>query len=270
MNAAMLQVTECPDDVRLLSRMATVSKSGVVLGASIECDLILPHAEQETQQHDIYARIEQEADSGQLRLYTEVEGVRLNGRPQITHSSSLLSDGDIIVVFGYTLLLSMQSEFSAGSLTTEPKEEAFFDVIDEVEFDASNIFADLETELEQINTQTEQAEQAPFIEYQREHSNAVESESSVNNAAIEQKLDKLLEASRSPWQQQKQMLLMLDQVMDEFLKEFDPQLIEEMVGPPSRWSGKHWTAYKHYYTRKMNEGHFKRQFKALLIECMQK
>ena len=74
MNAAMLQVTECPDDVRLLSRMATVSKSGVVLGASIECDLILPHAEQETQQHDIYARIEQEADSGSCAFTLKSKG----------------------------------------------------------------------------------------------------------------------------------------------------------------------------------------------------
>ncbi|MCG9759115.1 MULTISPECIES: hypothetical protein [Pseudoalteromonas] len=270
MNAAMLQVTECPEDVRLLSRMATVSQSGVVLGASIECDLILPHAEQETQQHDVYARIEQDKDANQLRLYTEVEGVSLNGRPQITHSSSVLSDGDIIVLFGYTLLLSMQSEIGEPVLAAEKQEETFFDVIDEVEFDASNIFADLETELDQINTQKTRSEQEEFIEYKATDIGAHDTQSTLNQAAIEQKLDKLLEASRSPWQQQKQMLLMLDQVMDEFLKEFDPQLIEDMVGAPSRWSGKHWAAYKNYYTRKMNEGHFKRQFKALLIECMQK
>ena len=269
----MLQVTECPDDVRLLSRMALISDAGVVLGASIECDLILPNMTVEQENATVYFEVKPDKQSGQYKLSSHLEGVTVNQRAQIANSTSTLSDGDVIAVFGYTLLFSNDDQASGvnkDSESSHTNDSQFYDTVSAVEFDASNIFADLESELDDISQQKIDSENDEFVDYQAYDAQNVSVNNDVNNSVIEKKLDKLIEVSQNPWLQQKQLLMMLDGVVDEFLKEFDPNLIEDMVGPPSRWNTKQWKAYKQYYQRKLDEGHFKRQFKALLIECMQK
>lgn len=110
MNSAMLQVTECPEDVRLLSRMATVTEAGVALGGSIECDLILPAVDANQDAGAIYFRVSPDVTTGRFKLLTKVEGVAVNQRAQIANSSVTLSDGDVIAVNGYTLLFSADTD----------------------------------------------------------------------------------------------------------------------------------------------------------------
>lgn len=270
----MLQVTECPDDVRLLSRMAIVGESGVALGGSIECDLILPAVEPNQDISTVYFCVKQDKQQSCYKLIIKVEGITVNQRPQIANSSVTLNDGDVIAVHGYTLLFSNdntidEAQSPAPTKTTEERSD-FYDTVSGVEFDASNIFADLESELDQVAEQQTQSQEDEFVDYQAYQEADVAIPSSSNTQSVEKKLDKLLEVSQNPWIQQKQLLMMLDGIVDEFIKEFDPDIIEDMVGPPSRWNNKQWLAYKNYYQRKQREGHFKRQFKALLIECMQK
>ena len=268
----MLQVTECPDDVRLLSRMATITESGIALGGSIECDIILPSVLAESEQNEIYMHIALDTQNQAYKLETHVEGVSVNQRAQISNSSVNLSDGDVISIHGYQLLFSYDQESTskdAEDKQFEPAED-FYDSVSNIEFDASNIFADLESELDNVGTQEETISHDGYVDYQSVNDAQPSLEQAVSSASVEKKLDKLIEVTQNPWLQQKQLLMMLDDMVDEFVKEFDPQLIEGMVGAPSRWNGKQWNAYKNYYQRKLNEGHFKRQFKALLIECMQK
>lgn len=272
MNSAMLQVTECPEDVRLLSRMATVTEAGVALGGSIECDLILPAVDANQDAGAICFRVSPDVTTGRFKLLTKVEGVAVNQRAQIANSSVTLSDGDVIAVNGYTLLFSADTDMQTESINDSDKANNatsdFYDTVSNVEFDASNIFADLESELDQVAEH--QSKEDEFVDYHAYQEVDVSSQQGAYSHTVEKKLDKLLEVSQNPWIQQKQLLMMLDDVVEQFIKEFDPEMIEEMVGPPSRWNNKQWVAYKNYYQRKQNEGHFKRQFKALLIECMQK
>ncbi|MBE0369636.1 FHA domain-containing protein [Pseudoalteromonas aurantia] len=271
MNTAILQVTECPDDIRLLSRMATISEQGVVLGSSIECDLILPAIDASEDESEQLIRVLVDKDSAQYKLIALIEGVKMNGRAQLANSSALLSDGDVITFNGYTLLFSNDNEIThdQGEVTQNDAQAHLFESVDDIEFDASNIFADLENELDQAFTRDKSVND-DFSELPRSESIDLPVSKDSSQRVIEQKLDQLIAVTQNPWQQQKQLLMMMDDVVDEFVKEFDPQLIDEMVGPPSMLSSKHWNAYKSYYQRKIKEGHFKRQFKALLIECMQK
>lgn len=271
MNSAMLQVTECPADVRLLSRMAIVGESGVALGGSIECDLILPAVDPLQDISSVYFRVVQDKQQANYKLVIKVEGLTVNQRPQIANSSVTLSDGDVIAVNGYTLLFSNDDATNTVEDAAQQQPDAssdFYDSMSGIEFDASNIFADLESELDQVAEQQTQTDE--FVDYHAYQEADITVSTSNNVNSVEKKLDKLLEVSQNPWIQQKQLLMMLDGIVDEFIKEFDPDMIEDMVGPPSRWNNKQWLAYKSYYQRKQSEGHFKRQFKALLIECMQK
>ncbi|KAF7772301.1 hypothetical protein PCIT_a2349 [Pseudoalteromonas citrea] len=271
MNAAILQVTECPDDIRLLSRMATVSEQGVVLGGSIECDLILPSVDDGQDDAPQLVKVLVDKATAQYKLVALIEGVKLNGRAQLANSSALLSDGDVITFNGYTLLFSNENESIASTAPEVQSQDTFFESVDDIAFDASNIFADLESELDQVNSERNSTHQTDdFIEMSHDMNVDTAVTTDSNQSAIEHKLDQLLAVTQNPWQQQKQLLMMMDDVVDEFIKEFDPQLIDEMVGTPSMLSSKHWNAYKSYYERKIKEGHFKRQFKAILIECMQK
>ncbi|TMP45157.1 hypothetical protein CWB96_04035 [Pseudoalteromonas citrea] len=271
MNTAILQVTECPDDIRLLSRMATISEQGVVLGGSIECDLILPSVDDEQGDAEQLVKVLVDKATGQYKLVALIEGVKINGRAQLANSSALLSDGDVITFHGYTLLFSNENEQQVNVVAEGQSADSFFESVDDIAFDASNIFADLESELDQaLSEHNTERQSDDFIEMAQELKVEAAISTDSNQRAIEQKLDQLLAVTQNPWQQQKQLLMMMDDVVDEFIKEFDPQLIDEMVGAPSMLSSKHWNAYKSYYERKIKEGHFKRQFKALLIECMQK
>lgn len=214
-------------------------------------------------------------------LQTQCDELTINQRSLIKLSEHVLNDGDIIALDGYQMLFSWQQE-----TVQQPKAANLYQEPNEVEFDASNLFADATSQQPDPIEELHRAQpQTSFIDYPEldikelhaaelntEGRNNIGGEaSSASVAAIEEKLDQLLAISQNPWGQQKQLLGMLDGLVEEFVKEFDPMLIEEMAGTPGMLSGgKQWEAYKKYYERKNKDGHFKRQFKALLIECLQK
>lgn len=264
MTAAMLQVTECPSDVKLVTRVATVNDDNVTLGNSIECDLIL--TTDQSLEDDIWASITPENTEGKYLLKPHIDGISVNGRPVINAIEKALSDGDIIEVEHYTLL------FSCEQLATQAHSSVEDVTHQDIGFDANNILSGLGDTPNETHTPFTEEAQSPFLEYD-ELAQASQANQGVGSSvdAIADKIDHLLEISQNPWIQQKKLLSMLDGVVDEFIKEFDPALIEDMVGSSGFFkSGKQWEAYKKYYERKHNEGHFKRQFKALLIECLQK
>ncbi|REL30712.1 FHA domain-containing protein [Thalassotalea euphylliae] len=264
MTSAILQVTESPADVKLVTRVTTINDNTVTLGSSIECDLILT-AEQSLSD-EIWASITPSADKGQYLLKAHVDDVIVNGRPVISSMEKALADGDIIAVANYTVLFSCEQAIKPVEEVTEPVN------YQEIDFDANNILAGLGDAPTDHQTPLTEEAQAAFLAYDElAHANNTNQAPDSSVGALADKIDHLLEISQNPWIQQKKLLSMLDGVVDEFIKEFDPALIEEMVGQPSFFnSGKQWQAYKKYFQRKHNEGHFKRQFKALLIECLQK
>ena len=259
----MLQVTECPSDIKLVTRVAAVNDNDVTIGNSIECDLIL--TTDQAVDDSIWATIAPANANNEFVMTPHTDDIMLNGRPIINAVEKVLNDGDIVQLEHYTLLFSCEQ---VPVNATDSR--ATIDV--EVEFDANNILAGLGDKPEETKTNFTSKDQDLFIEYD-EIAQADLNHSSVGTPidAIADKIDHLLEISQNPWIQQKKLLSMLDGVVDEFIKEFEPALIEDMVGKPGLFQGgKQWEAYKKYYQRKHNEGHFKRQFKALLIECLQK
>lgn len=259
----MLQVTECPSDVKLVTRVATVNEDDVTIGSSIECDLILTTTE--PTEDSIWATVFSDKEKGEYVLKPHGDDTLINGRPVVSGSSKALADGDIVQLSQYTILFSCQQSASAKPVEVAVEHH-------DVEFDANNILSGLGDKPEETKASFSQRVDDSYLEYD-EIANADRHEQMVGTPIDElaDKIDHLVEITQNPWIQQKKLLSMLDGVVDEFIKEFDPALIEDMVGNPGFFgNGKNWEAYKKYYKRKCDEGQFKRQFKALLIECLQK
>ena len=271
MNSALIQITETPAQVKLLARMITIDKDIVVIGNSIESDLVLIDDEVESSQQFISITPNQDESSFTFKALTNL--VRLNDNEVLELAPIKLNDGDIIQVNGYTLLFSWDGQLNeniapmANTLDQAIDNSTSDDVIG---FDVNNIISGIEQGDESIISSYEAENEAPDYEYQSH--NILSSEEGMNSkqlTVIADKLDKLVETCNNPWVQQKELFLIIDKVIEKFMNEFSPEYIEDMIGKPSVLPSKHWNVYKKYFSKKQENGQFSRQFKALLIECLQ-
>ena len=232
MSAAMVQVTECPDDIKLVTRVATINDDKLTLGNSVECDLIL--TTEQSIEDSVWATISPLNDKGEYLLQPHTDDILVNARPVVNASEKPLADGDIVQLENYTLLFSCEQ---APKLSHEESDNTDGDV----KFDANNILAGLGDKPTETRTTFSDNESPSFLEYDEMiMGNSQENLVGTSVDELSDKIDHLLENITKSVDSTKKLLSMLDGVVDEFIKEFDPALIEDMVGTPNFFNaGKH-------------------------------
>jgi predicted component of type VI protein secretion system len=87
---------------------------------------------------------------------------------------------------------------------------------------------------------------------------------------LERKIDLVLDGIQDQRRQQQDMMRVVDRATVEFIKEFSPEMLEDIIGESKAYSfGKHWRSYKKFYQKRSDSGYFVRQYRAILLECLQ-
>ncbi len=275
MNSALIQITETPANIKLLTRMITIEQETVVIGNSIESDLILIDDNVEDSQQ--YISITPVLGDNSFIFKALTNKVMINDSEVLELAPITLNDGDIVSINGYYMLFSWDNTASEPRAETVEKiaiNESTYQQTDTLPkgshgFDVNNILSGIE-QPESIIDVAEPLLESSAFDYQPEDVVGFdnnEQSKQLNN--IEEKLDSLIDTCNNPWLQQKELLQVIEKVVETFVKEFSPQYIEEIIGKPGIITGRHWKVYQKYFAQKQETGQFSRQFKALLIECLQ-
>lgn len=132
---------------------------------------------------------------------------------------------------------------------------------------------ELKVEIEQVEQQKQAVEQASELEYLP----------ISNNHQLEASIEKLISISeknnqnlRNPPLAHDALFAALDKTLDQFLTEFAPNQLESQFsefvsgGVFSSKEKKYWKIYRRHYQHRSDNGDFRRQFKAIFMENMQK
>lgn len=299
-----------PAEEVVSSRVSYLPESGGSLGRSPSCDIALPdQTKWISRTHcQLYP-----TDRGYVIKDISNNGVSLNDKSLAKEKEYVITDGDIIKLGGYTLLVSLLSEPKVD--TTNSKQDDTFiepfnlklddsdtDFLDETPevtsikktspFSSKNVlsddpfssdpFEDLDDdqvvpnievdEIAQSDTNTLSSAELEYLPVNVE-----------NNTRIEESIDKLITLTeknqqylQNPQLQQKALFDALEQTVDQFLNEFAPKQLESQFseyvssGIFSNKDKKYWKIYRKHFQHRQDNGDFRRQFKALFMENMQK
>lgn len=299
-----------PAEEVVSSRVSYLPESGGSLGRSPSCDIALPdQTKWISRTHcQLYP-----TNRGYVIKDISNNGVSLNDKSLAKEKEYVITDGDIIKLGGYTLLVSLLSEPKVD--TTNSKQDDTFiepfnlklddsdtDFLDETPevtsikktspFSSKNVlsddpfssdpFEDLDDgqvvpnievdEIAQSDTNTLSSAELEYLPVNVE-----------NNTRIEESIDKLITLTeknqqylQNPQLQQKALFDALEQTVDQFLNEFAPKQLESQFseyvssGIFSNKDKKYWKIYRKHFQHRQDNGDFRRQFKALFMENMQK
>ena len=298
-----IQITEVPENEAVPNRVLTLPENGGTLGSGFESIVQLP--DRSGGVAPVHARFIKSSrgmlvDAEPDQRVT-LDGVALEpGRPQ------KISDGNVLRIAGYTLLVSV-----SGVWQEAPQEqETFDDTPQTAPFSLSDDLGELD--FEQVSqSKPKKKEPAfafhgvlvddpfaedPFADGDLDIQSEVVDE--ADTAFIDEdvevvgadftlkqyrqdddKLNRLLDMVErqqgAQSEQQKRLFDALDQTLDAFLREFAPEHLEEEFsdyGTPwlSSKDKRYWRLYRKHYLRRQKKGDFHRLFKALLMENMQK
>lgn len=299
-----------PAEEVVSSRVSYLPESGGSLGRSPSCDIALPdQTKWISRTHcQLYP-----TDRGYVIKDISNNGVSLNDKSLAKEKEYVITDGDIIKLGGYTLLVSLLSTPKVES-TNNKQDDTFIepfnlklddsdtDFLDEApevtstkrasNFSSKNVlsddpfssdpFEDLDDqqvvpniEVDEIAHGDTSALSSAELEYLPVH---IE-----NNTRIEESIDKLITLTeknqqylQNPQLQQKALFDALEQTVDQFLNEFAPKQLESQFseyvssGIFSNKDKKYWKIYRKHFQHRQDNGDFRRQFKALFMENMQK
>jgi len=270
-----MQITETPANIKLLTRMITIEQETVVIGNSIESDLILIDDNVEDSQQ--YISITPVLNDNSFIFKALTNKVMINDSEVLELAPITLNDGDIVSIYGYKLLFSWDNATSDSLVETAEEivitENAYqqTDTLSKgsLGFDVNNILSGIEQPENNIDVAEPLLESSAFDYQPEEFVGFDNDQQSKQLDNIEEKLDSLIDTCNNPWLQQKELLQIIEKVVETFVKEFSPQYIEEIIGKPGILTGRHWKVYQKYFAQKQETGQFSRQFKALLIECLQ-
>ncbi|MFA0112674.1 FHA domain-containing protein [Vibrio sp. 10N.261.46.E11] len=300
-----------PAEEVVTSRVVYLPENGGSLGRSPSCDIALPdQTKWVSRTHcQIYP-----TERGYVIKDVSNNGATLNDKSLIKEKEYILSDGDIIKLGHYTLLVSLLSapkvdatnNTKPDDLFIEPfnlklndNDTDFLDTTPEVtivkkasNFSSTNVlsddpfssdpFEDLDSDKVVPNIEVDEVVNnrggslpSPELEYF-----PVNAE---NNTRIEESIDKLITLTeknqqylQNPQLQQKALFEALEQTVDQFLNEFAPKQLENQFseyvsdGIFSNKDKKYWKIYRKHFQHRQDNGDFRRQFKALFMENMQK
>ncbi|MEZ9460580.1 FHA domain-containing protein [Vibrio splendidus] len=300
-----------PAEEVVSSRVTYLPESGGSLGRSPSCDIALPdQSKWISRTHcQLYP-----TDRGYVIKDISNNGVSLNDKSLAKEKEYVITDGDIIKLGGYTLLISLLSDPKVNAANNTTQDETFIepfnlklddsdtDFLDDSpevatvqktsNFSSKNVlsddpfssdpFEDLDDnkvipniEVDEISHADNNTLSSAELEYLPVN---VE-----NNTRIEESIDKLITLTeknqqylQNPQLQQKALFDALEQTVDQFLNEFAPKQLENQFseyvssGIFTNKDKKYWKIYRKHFQHRQDNGDFRRQFKALFMENMQK
>lgn len=300
-----------PAEEVVTSRVTYLPENGGSLGRSPSCDIALP--DQSKWISRTHSQISL-TDRGYVIKDLSNNGLSLNEKSLMRDKEYPITDGDIVKVGGYTLLISLLNNPKAAAPETSTESDPFasdfnlklddsdLDFLDDIPeppkaeakstFSSSNVlsddpfasdpFEDLDSdkvipniEIDEIATEKADIQSSSDLEYLPVNID--------NNHRIEESIDKLITLTeknqqylQNPQLQQKALFDALEKTVDQFLNEFAPTQLENQFSEYvsnsvfSSKDKKYWKIYRKHFQHRQDNGDFRRQFKALFMENMQK
>jgi len=299
-----------PDQEVVASRVIYLPEHGGEFGRAPSCDIPLP--DQTKRISRVHGQISL-TDDGYTITDSSNNGSSLNERKLVKGKAYPLSDGDIVKIEHYTMLISTlvssnQKQSPNPSEATMSEQPFSLDLNDDgldfLEEVASAVQADKPSPFSKDNVLNDdpfaidpfedlnEEQVAPNVEVDEvqpltsrakpndlEYLPANSEQDSRVAASIEQLLVLTKEnqhALQNPQLQQKQLFDALEKTVDQFLADFAPTVLEKQFneylagGLFSNKQKKYWRIYRKHYQHRQESGDFRRQFKALFMENMQK
>ena len=300
-----------PAEEVVTSRVTYLPEVGGSLGRSPSCDIALPDQTKSISRIHSHLSL---TDRGYVLKDVSNNGISLNDKPLVRDKEYPVTDGDIIKIGSYTLLISMLNSPKVVQPEASDEETDFLDKFDlklddgdvdfldnipetapkasKPTFSSNNVlsddpftsdpFEDLEEEqvvpnieVDEIDNTTLSIDATTELEYLPVNLD--------NGTKIEASIDKLITLTeknqqylQNPQLQQKALFEALEKTVDQFLNEFAPSQLENQFseyvssGMFSNKEKKYWKIYRKHFQHRQDNGDFRRQFKALFMENMQK
>ncbi|MGD8170403.1 FHA domain-containing protein [Vibrio sp. TRT 21S02] len=309
--AISIHLISVPAEEVVTSRVIYLPEQGGELGRAPSCDIALPD------QHKRISRVHGQITRNGKGYTIKNMGknpLQLNDKPLTSNKDYPLSDGDIIKVENYSMLVSTFAHSTSTeeepqheepsmsqpfSLNLEDEDADFLetvslspDIVEESPFSHKNVLSDdpfssdpfEDIDAEKIDPNIELSGDAIPREDSRDpkqHEYLPVSEG--KDTQIEASIDKLITITeknqqylRNPMLQHEVLFQALEQTIDQFLAELEPSQLEHQFNEymsGSLFSSKekrYWRIYRKHFKRRQDSGDFRRQFKALFMENMQK
>lgn len=298
-----LQLVEVPDNEQIAQRQVSLPEGGGTIGRAYDCTLQLPDFDRRLSR--IHAEILRHPRGGYQVTDHSTNGLLVNGRLLGRGRHQPISDGDMLKMGGYTLLISdMSSLFAERPVAAaEPEEqvgprEPVFSLddlnredggwpLDEEGvrpqahsgapvFSAEQVMADdpfshdpFDDEFDMMAPEARSRAEVVTLEHAEPADNG---QRAVQESLA--RLTRLVEQQRLQAESfgQEKLMDCLQRTLDRFLEELSPAYLEEMFGDyTGGWGSKekkYWRLYRKQFERKRERKEFQHRFTALFVEEM--
>ncbi|EGA70435.1 hypothetical protein VISI1226_00180 [Vibrio sinaloensis DSM 21326] len=306
--AVSIHLISVPTEEVVTSRVVYLPEQGGTFGRAPSCDISLPDQSKRISRTHGEIKL---TDHGYTIKSTGQNNAQLNDKAIIKDKEYPLSDGDIVKVENYTMLVSTLTQ-SDSSPTSKIEEDMFSQPFelnlndDDTEFldestpqeapstessfshknvlsddpFASDPFEDLDEEVVAEHLEVDEVEQTLYHQGSDLEYLPVEAQ---QNPQIEASIAKLISMTeknqqylQNPMLQHDALFAALEETVDQFLNEFAPTQLENQFseyisgGMFTSKDKKYWKIYRKHFQHRQENGDFRRQFKALFMENMQK
>ena len=259
--SALLQLTEYPAGEYAGQKMFVVSTDRVSVGSSVAADW--PLASNEEDSEGVYFTLERQGLSYFITP-GEASQITLNGRQLLFMRSTKIVDGDVVRASGYSFLFSCEVTEPASAEILGSEDDS------EIMFDPASLSGDhdLKDSFTLGKSPVDYLEDDDLVTLIRRDKHKLGEGSEFSD--LERKIDLVLDGIQDQRRQQQDMMRVVDRATVEFIKEFSPEMLEDIIGESKAYSfGKHWRSYKKFYQKRSDSGYFVRQYRAILLECLQ-
>lgn len=306
--AVSIHLISVPTEEVVTSRVVYLPEQGGTFGRAPSCDISLPDQSKRISRTHGEIKL---TDHGYTIKSTGQNNAQLNDKAIIKDKEYPLSDGDIVKVENYTMLVSTLTQ-SDSSPTSKIEEDMFSQPFelnlndDDTEFldestpqeapstessfshknvlsddpFASDPFEDLDEEVVAEHLEVDEVDQTLYHQGSDLEYLPVEAQ---QNPQIEASIAKLISMTeknqqylQNPMLQHDALFATLEETVDQFLNEFAPTQLENQFseyisgGMFTSKDKKYWKIYRKHFQHRQENGDFRRQFKALFMENMQK
>ena len=306
--AVSIHLISVPTEEVVTSRVVYLPEQGGTFGRAPSCDISLPDQTKRISRTHGEIKL---TDHGYTIKSTGQNNAQLNDKAIIKDKEYPLSDGDIVKVENYTMLVSTLTQ-SDSSPTSKIEEDMFSQPFelnlndDDTEFldestpqeapstessfshknvlsddpFASDPFEDLDEEVVAEHLEVDEVEQTLYHQGSDLEYLPVEAQ---QNPQIEASIAKLISMTeknqqylQNPMLQHDALFAALEETVEQFLNEFAPTQLENQFseyisgGMFTSKDKKYWKIYRKHFQHRQENGDFRRQFKALIMENMQK
>lgn len=303
-----LQLIKIPEGENVASRSCFATEMPFVIGREFDCDLVLPDISAKLSRRHIEILVDKE---GRYRVTDQsTNGTNLNGTQIEKGSPTVLSDGDILGVGDYEILLGIveeqaETEKEPERAKSDKAEEAaefkdieafgdsgLIDPFAEVEAVVADVPRGFDDSVEDLAANLlfdpfadgpDMNEEAGATKVETVEVEPLDQPMSgkLGGSAAFDRVNLDAQTSMAPrhsnWmmpERREEGLLAVEAAITRFLDQLDPEKLEEeyndFMGFFSNRRRRYWTIHKKNFARKKDNGDYVRMFKALLAEELRK